>query len=1067
MKMGISYADSVLLPDTVLNEFIREQIVTQPAGQRILLDTILTVFRDGDYSLDSLVLRPVSVRWQYLDSVKSLVYMPESLWYEQAVTGLAGKKGYELRPSFFDYFRDTSGIVHLLLYPVPAKQISDTLYLRSVSKIANIATLDSLVHIPPIERTYILNAVTQQAMMYLRLLAPEGGQQSMRIEGFRGLNTATADFQVKANEARIAHNVDLGKNIGAISPRDGYDSVSLVSGMDSIVGIEGAYYSDGTQQLVFVADSSGVGYGNVYASPDGSSDLTSATRIWQYFSIQNVPQFAMLDDAVYLVNGSHKGIYYRDDLARSYPLPAPGEPQIVPLDNSGPLHGEYIYRISSDGGGFTGSSSGGLGSHSDGIISSRIAVSNGQVLLTGFQMPANDSIDFPDRPVFRYGLSGVTTDSVYWVIVDGDSIGYTATGADTKYTVRDSLADSMVAHSIIGAKVNVQKVDNTFIDWAYLLCYAKAAYTSYPQSYGGGSGDYTVAADSAWALFVHRTKANPGRIDAHDSACLVMTKSISYLDSLYPETLVFIDSTADAVLSYSTPLFRTDFYGRDSVGHPTYRYGAPRFVSSDTTETGWGRGIFNGWPDTLLDTLGVAYVATLIDTVTGIESDTSRSLFVFCDSGNASPSYEKLVLSLPKLRTTDSGLVFNIYRAAIEKITHVDSILITADPRLGVIAPFWKVLQNIDSVVVLDYYLLDQYSAAADTIIDSIAYDSIRYHRRYSRQTPPPLMTDIFSHDGRLFGTQKSGLYYSEPIFSDTLQRWGAMALTPINPGDGDMVTTAWADRGVVRVSKSHSSLNIYQDNALQWNRTEVSQHIGCLARESLTSGLGGHYYLTNLGVVREAAGLALDRTQTLDTISTALDNFKAFDAAALADARGFYFDQKYMLSIGDTTYVWDELTRTWSTWSLTFADATLYSTENQVSFLPGDSMYFIRPGDSVLYRFASSTQDNGTDINFTWQSGPIFLTPEYKRIRTAGVWVNSTDTSGTLSIDLYDESGSQAVSVAHDSLQYRHTIKGFGENALMYGSLLLKPQGSTGLPNTIINAIDISFSALGKPIIK
>jgi len=147
-----------------------------------------------------------------------------------------------------------------------------------------------------------------------------GQDEPIQLYGFRGLNTIAGDFQLKPVDARKAHDVDFGRQIGCLMPRRGYDSISAMSGMDSLVGIFGAYNSDGTQNLFVVADSSGVGYGNVYVGDEGSADISSASRIWQYFSVQNEPSFAMLDDNIYMVNGSHKGIVYDGNNARPYPL---------------------------------------------------------------------------------------------------------------------------------------------------------------------------------------------------------------------------------------------------------------------------------------------------------------------------------------------------------------------------------------------------------------------------------------------------------------------------------------------------------------------------------------------------------------------------------------------------------------------------------------------------------------------------------------------------------------------------------------------------------------------------
>ena len=958
-KLGISVTDSVLLPDTILNQFIREGIASRVDfdASHVLVDTFQTTFRDNEYMLDSLALNVLSVRWQGLDSIKTLRYMPESLWTEQKHQTLPGEQGFDLRPSFYDYFRDTSGTIHLILYPPPGKATADTsFYVRFIAKPVNLASTSSLSSLSLRQRMIVLDYVTTMAAMHLRLLPPSEQVKRLSISGFGGLNTVTSDFQVKPNEARVAHNIDFSEEIGSFALRKGYDSISAMSGMDSLVGIFGAYSSDGTQRLIMVADSDGVGYGNVYVGAEGSADISSASRVWQYFSIQNQPSFAMLDDNVYMVNGSHKGIVWDGNNARPYPLQSPGEPYIVPLASSGPLHGEYRYVFRAGGSGVYGNS----------VVSTPVIIKNGQMLLTRFQFVPTDSL--------------------------------------------------------------IPSIDTLYVK-------------------------------------IYRTKANPGRLDISDTAFLVGSMIWSGMGGISDD--IFIDSISDDSLS------TTEFYalvepgawsGRDSTSAVGRRYGSPSFVSSkDSFSVDWD--IFKGWPGEQVDTLGVAYVCTFIDTMTAIESDTGRSLFVFCDSGNHSPSYTKVTLRLPKTIDTEDGIVVNLYRACIFQITYTDTIYIPHDPRSGVIAP-WVVKLAVDTVTVDHYYLVGQFSSGETTFTDNIPYDSLSHCRRYEKQTAPPLMKQIFAFDTRLAGVQKSGLYTSWSVvdeITEDYQSWGAMNLTPVNPDDGDAITVVWPARGVLRAMKSFSNYNIYEDANFQWNRVEVNGYFGCLAGNSHAAGLGGHYYLSGEGVIRETEGMALERTTENKLVSAQLDNFDNYDIATLSQAQAFYFDNKYMLCIGDTMYVLDVKTQSWSTWGFTFLSATLYGTEDEVRFLPGDSMYFIKPGEATLYRFGGSDTDKGSMIPFVWQSVPWAITPEIKRVTTCDLWVDSADSSSTLDLVIYDETDQQIATVAYDDLTQFHTSKGIANNSLLFGYLRLEPESGSSVANTVVHAVDLEYIILGK----
>lgn len=972
-KLGISVTDSVLLPDTILNQFIREGIASQVDfdASHVLVDTFQTTLRQNEYILDSLALTLLSVRWQGRDSIKILRYMAESLWTEQKHQTLPGQLGFDLRPSFYDYFRDTSGTIHLLLYPPPAKPTPDTsFYVRFIAKPVNLASTSSLSSLSLKQRLIVLDYVTTMAAMHLRLLPPSEQVKRLSISGFGGLNTVTSDFGVKPNEARVAHNIDFSEEIGSLALRKGYDSISAMSGMDSLVGIFGVYNSDGTQNLLVVADSDGVGYGNVYIGAEGSADISSASRIWQYFSIQNKPSFAMLDDNTYIVNGSQKGIVWNGKNARPYPFQAPGEPLIVPLTSSGPLHGEYRYMIR----GTVYPDYGRI--YSNSVVSSPVIVKNGQILFTRFQFSPTDSI---------------------------------------------------------------------------------------------------IASIDSMEIFVYRTKANPGPLDLSDTAYSIGAKWI--LKGSNIGNLTFIDSISDDSLSSISkyPLVRPGIrHGRDSLKNVGRYYGSPTFVSSDTTHPDGDTllDMFEGWPTPQADTLGVAYVCTFIDTATGIESDTGRSLFVFCDSGNHSPSYRQLTIGFPKTIDTEDGIIVNLYRAGIMQLGHDTTWLDTGWTaikegnryiRLEKGTDEWKYDFIPDTVVVVDYYLVGQFTSDDTLFTDSISFDSLSLGRRYRKQTAPPLMSKIFSYENRLFGIQKSGLYYSANVYADTLQSWGAMALTPINPDDGDMVTTAWPARGVIRVMKSYSNVNVYQDANLNWNKTEISGYFGCIAGRSHVAGLGGHYYLSSEGVLREVEGMALERTQQVSLLSKTLNNFDQQSVIDLSEAEGFYFDRKYLLNLGDTTYVYDERAETWSTWGFEFSSATLYSTEDEVRFLPGDSMYFIKPGSSGLYRFGGSDTDKGSLIPFVWQSVPWAITPEIKRVTTCDLWVDSDDSNSTLDVVIYNEADQQVASIAYDDLTQFHTSKGIANNSFLFGYLRLEPESGSSVANTVVHAVDLEYIILGK----
>jgi len=127
------------------------------------------------------------------------------------------------------------------------------------------------------------------------------------------------------------------------------------------------------------------------------SSENAPNRIWPYFSIQSKPRFAQFNDQLYIVNSDQRGVVIDDAhngfIAQSYPLPAPGEPLIVPLKDTGTsldstLDGEYRYAIRHARwiGTDTIQGFGPIGR-----VSAPVKVKDGQVMLRKFQLPPSDT----------------------------------------------------------------------------------------------------------------------------------------------------------------------------------------------------------------------------------------------------------------------------------------------------------------------------------------------------------------------------------------------------------------------------------------------------------------------------------------------------------------------------------------------------------------------------------------------------------------------------------------------------------------------------------------------------
>jgi len=277
----------------------------------------------------------------------------------------------------------------------------------------------------------------------------------MEIRGFKGLNTRSGDFSLKPNEARVAHNIDFGRNLGSITKRYGYDSVSAIAGMDSIVdgSLYAAYFSDGRQRLFFIGDSSGVGYGNIYATSFGSANISgdSSSRLRQFWSVQNPTSFSQYQNDVYIVNGSHRGAVYdfNSGTIREFPLRAPGEPKVIPLNHTGgELNGEYRYTVEINMASNPYVSLGVINGHNLSTLSAPVKVQNGRVLLTGFNYMRPDSLaSLTNTEAYKMSVQTAENNTEYWVTVNNDSVNYTSDASATSEEIATGLMNAINADS--------------------------------------------------------------------------------------------------------------------------------------------------------------------------------------------------------------------------------------------------------------------------------------------------------------------------------------------------------------------------------------------------------------------------------------------------------------------------------------------------------------------------------------------------------------------------------------------------------------------------------------------
>jgi len=601
-------------------------------------------------------------------------------------------------------------------------------------------------------------------------------------------------------------------------------------------------------------------------------------------------------------------------------------------------------------------------------------------------------------------------------------------------------------------------------------------------------GDSThpfIASDSI-DIIITRTRANCGTLGSDDSLFTVTSVRAAYGDTW--GDIYYIDSIPDATIveNKSYPVVDEEWLGRSSLcdtgsaqldsSNVQTRLGAPSFLGAtykiyrptqDGVDTSTASsGIFHGIPE-MVDTLGVSYILTWVDTLSGIESDSSRSMVVnHWLNIEDTTRLETVTLGVPNYCDYDSSLAGNVYRALLYVISHdtgsYQEVKTWEEDDFKVSDGFdvvrkWVEKMALDTVIITDYYLVGQTAPGDSTFIDSVRFDSLVTKTRFYRTTSSTQLKSPFTLEGKIFACRGSGLHYS---LADSVNAWRAFRYVSLDQFDGDEGMLTYPTQGGVMFSKNKTTYVISKDANGAWTHAEITGLPGCIATRSYARGCAGHYYLSEYGVVRITDGTTLERRYGVELVSKQLNNFDNLSIASKRTAQGAYIpsSRQYLLCIGDTTYVYDERADGWTTWSMTFAGADLYAVEAGAQFVPGDSLYFIKPGDSTVFRYGGSTTDNGEPISMWWKSAPLFVDRNREHIRALGVWTSFGVATDSVMVYRYDEAENPALLITDciTGATSRYTVKSMEGGDYLYQRL------GIGAKRSIINGLDIYYMSTG-----
>ncbi len=924
----------------------------------------------------------------------------------------------------------------------------------------------------------------------------------LEMRGFRGLDTKSNQMMADPMSAKVAHNIDFGANPGSLTLRKGYDTVATMEGQDSI-WVFPVRYSDGTSQLLIVADSSNVGYGGLYLTDLGVTDIGNSgtmTKIWSYWGVTQVPKVATYGDNIYISNGVNKTVMYDGDkkVAREMPLNKPGEPWIVPLTTSGSLDGEYVYRMSiySVDGNYDSELMPKIDTF--GVLTSPVIANEQSILLTKFPWIAEDSIFSMKNWFIDLEVVTVSNNTDYVVTINGFATTYTSDASATEAEITAGIISEINSNASINTFTNAWQT-HTYQVYIKSNNFSSCTISNNLETDGGASYRYKFQPG--------RSLPNPGKITIEDTAIFFTAQSapLYVADTASVDTLTWID---DGTLAYN----KTDhkLIDRARVGKSYNRYGAPGFSSQGSTG-GNGYGVYSGYDvDTSISTLiGYAYKCLFRDSLTGLVSDTGRSMFLYTDNyiDDSLLYYE---ISLPCAPYGEDNYYVELYRAPLTTVMFKDSV--SYDSVVNEFAldcyTYYDKLEKayMEECVPRDddelysertygteSFTRTWYVPKGDTIVgnwrrvgrykgETVVPDSIRYDSMYNSDSYPkmpsasgavPLFSSMFTMNSRLFGVYGSRLYYSDlniELLNLSNLNWEQLNYIPISEDDGDFIVSAFPDKDVIRVYKNRSSYIVREvdDEFLTMSLSDGTAHItlessaniGMIAPGSFQRGIEGNYFLSEHGVLLTRSSQTLENDFTNKLLSGALDNFTKKDISSTSKAQSYYInkERKYLLCIGDTTYVYDAKMDAWSTWDLTFSSAFSYSAGTSDNV--GDTMYFVPSGTALLCRYGTSSTDNGTVIDMEWQSQDLLVTPDYKSIHKIGTWLEDGSNSDSLYFYIYNPDDSLLDSIIVDSLNNMYNGNTFSSNEAQFYYFKLANKANDTLDNIKINGIDVVYES-------
>jgi hypothetical protein len=961
--------------------------------------------------------------------------------------------------------------------------------------------------------------------------------QEISIKDFSGgLNTEAPPLQMGQTDAAKADNLIFDQ--GGLAKRKGY--ISVASHDSTLRGLYAFNFSQ-FSRLIGVYDrpatSAYYGLGKQVSSRKYEYALQKSTAWTSYDWVYTgcPPYWTTWRDMAIMSNGRQRPVVYVLNGAgfygRDMVLTAPGEPYIVPVADSGDyLNGTYRYLIYMETGctdtiGSLMNVDPSLETWVDGddltnwteMIPSGATLTRqtgatgafGTWCLRAYTTTTGEIIGIRDTVATTPGAyyrgraymkllnagSGLLARAVFKIMDSSGNIiyrdvineqdewiksEYTFVASDSYVEISCYCYNSWIgdgvdfqADSVAVFEVTGPKYKESYISQPVSAYYEKVLLTRFPT---GQPVMGRLSACDSLILKVYRTQADPGVLDKNDPFYMVY-QSDDYMTEAQINALKIIDSLADDSIIYNGVIYPDSIkYGRDTADTITgNRLGAPTYVGRNDS----AQNIFSVPFSTSVTPISMSYICTFVDTLLDIESDSSRSLWVYYKSTSAADTCYQL--GLPPIPYGLTWMTRRLYRSYTysqpKKIDSIGAYILDTTITLHITllpnywdqswneaAAFVKRVRNegryvrskpefpagryeawkkygaghqaftityyekkasdstLTDTVTTDYFLIDEITSATESLYyDIVPFDSMMKGQVYAHIEAPHNLNLITSFGDELWGAVGATLFRTR---LDSIGVWGYLRSVDFNNGDGSIITAIVPARDYIKVYMNNSQYIVYSASLDAASVNWVQEGYGCIAPRSMTKCGNGLIYLSYVGVVNEGASATLERGSSAVIISDKIKNL-ILDRRAqeLYDARAFIYDNKYFLTFGhDTTFVChlNMPGYPWSIWTFDFWQTANYDINIKKNKAPSTDLIFITGADDDIYKFDTTRSDAGTAINTAWKSSPLGVTGKGKwAFAGLGIW--QINTGSGLRAVLYDEVGDSVKNKIMTNTRYKY----------------------------------------------